>query len=116
MCGNFGLAGNASGTVALLKTLHEVTSPKGRVVFDTVDPYVGNDAGDLAYLERNRLTGRMAGEVTIRIRYGALVTPWFELLCVSPDELDGLLADTGWRLAWKRDGDPPDWYGVLDKG
>jgi SAM-dependent methyltransferase len=115
MCGNLGLAGNARETVALLRTLHGLTSPDGRVVFDTVDPHVGNDAADLAYLARNRLTGRMPGEVTIRIRYGELVTPWFELLCVSPDELEGLLVETGWRLAWKRDSEPPDWYGVLEK-
>ena len=115
MCGNLGLAGSPGPTTALLRRLHDVTSLGGRVVFDTVDPHVGNDDGDLAYLERNRVTGRMPGEVTIRIRYGERVTPWFELLCVSVSELEGLIAGTGWRLAWHRDADPPDWYGVLEK-
>jgi SAM-dependent methyltransferase len=115
MCGNLGLAGNASDTSALLRRLHDVTSPEGRVVFDTVDPHVDNDDHDLAYLERNRVTGRMPGEVTIRIRYGELVTPWFELLLLSKPELEGLLVTTGWRLAWHREADPPDWYGVLEK-
>jgi hypothetical protein len=115
MCGNLGLAGNASETSALLRRLHDVTSPEGRVVFDTVDPHLDNDEGDLAYLDRNRVTGRMPGEITIRIRYGELVTPWFELLLLSAPELEDLLAGTGWRLAWRRDADPPDWYGVLEK-
>jgi SAM-dependent methyltransferase len=115
MCGNLGLAGSAEETVALLRRLHGVTSPDGRIVFDTVDPYVGNDDADLAYLERNGDRGRMPGEVTIRITYGKLATPWFELLCLSVAELEGLVAGTGWRLAWQRDAEPPDWYGVLEK-
>jgi hypothetical protein len=57
----------------------------------------------------------MPGEVTIRIRYGELVTPWFDLLCVSPAELHALLPETGWRLTQVFSGDPPDWYGVLEK-
>jgi len=115
MCGNLGLAGNADGTAALLRTLHGVTSPTGRIVFDSVDPHVQNDEADLAYEAHNRERGRMPGEVTIRIRYRDRVTPWFELLCVSPSELEALLAGTGWRLAWTKRGDPPDWYGVLEK-
>jgi SAM-dependent methyltransferase len=115
MCGNLGLAGSTQETKAMFRRLHEATAPDGRIVFDSVDPYVGNDDADLAYLERNRANGRMPGEVTIRIRYGGLVTPWFELLCVSAAELEPLLAGTGWRLAWSYEAEPPDWYGVLEK-
>jgi SAM-dependent methyltransferase len=115
MCGNLGLAGGAHETSALLRRLHSLTSPDGRIIFDTVDPHVESDEADHAYLERNRVTGRMPGEVTIRIRYGELVTPWFELLCISAPELEDLLVGTGWRLAWRRDAEPPDWYGALEK-
>ncbi len=115
LCGNLGLAGGAEETVAFLRRLHAVTSPAGRIVFDTVDPHGEDDDADLAYLERNRARGRMPGEVTIRIRYGGLATPWFELLCVSTAELEGLIPGTGWRLAWHRDAEPPDWYGMLEK-
>ena len=115
MCGNLGLAGGAEETTALLRRLHDITSAGGRVVFDTVDPHVENEEADLAYIERNRERGRMPGEVTIRIRYGETATPWFDLLCVSPAELEELVGGTGWRLAWRRDADPPDWYGVLEK-
>jgi hypothetical protein len=115
LCGNVGLAGGADETVALLEKLHRVTAPDARIVFDSVDPQAGSDEGDLAYLERNRARGRMPGEVTIRIGYGGLVTPWYDLLCVSPRELEELAAPTGWRLAWHREAEPPDWYGVLEK-
>jgi SAM-dependent methyltransferase len=115
MCGNLGLAGDAVATSALLRKLHDMTGSEGRIVFDTVDPHVENDEGDLAYLERNRVTGRMPGEVTIRIRYGDFSTPWFTLLCLSPAELEAVAEGTGWRLAWRKDGVSPDWYGLLEK-
>jgi hypothetical protein len=40
----------------------------------------------------------MPGQVTIRIRYRDRITPWFDLLCVSPPGLDEVAAPTGWRL------------------
>jgi len=52
----------------------------------------------------------MAGQMTIRIRYDGLTTPWYDLLCVSLEELAG----TGWRLAWLRVAGP-DVYAVLEK-
>jgi SAM-dependent methyltransferase len=115
LCGNLGLAGGADETSALLERLHGLTAPEARIVFDTVDPHVDNDEADLAYLARNRERGRMPGQMTIRIRYGRLATPWYDLLCVSPGELEGLAAPTGWRLVWRQDAEPPDWYGVLQK-
>jgi SAM-dependent methyltransferase len=115
LCGNLGLAGGADETSALLERLHGLTAPDARIVFDAVDPHMENDEADLAYLARNRERGRMPGQVTIRIRYGGLATPWYDLLCASPEELEALAAPTGWRLAWRRDAEPPDWYGVLEK-
>ncbi len=115
LCGNFGLAGSADKTVALLRRLHELTGPDGRIVLDSVDPYVDNDEADLAYIARNIADGRMPGEVRIRIRYGGVATPWFGLLLVSPAELEKLLVGTGWRLGWLRKAQPPDFYAALEK-
>ena len=114
LCGNFGLGGTAEETVALLRKLHSLTSPGARIVLDTVDPHVDNDEADLAYIERNRERGRMPGQVTIRIRYGDLATPWYDLLCVSLPELAALLEDTGWHSVWVRE-DGADVYAVLEK-
>ena len=114
LCGNFGLAGSDEETIALLERLHPHTSPGARIVLDTVDPYLDNDEADLAYLERNRERGRMPGQVTIRIRYEGLATPWFDLLCVSRLELAALLEGTGWRTVWVRQ-DGADVYAVLEK-
>jgi hypothetical protein len=114
MCGNFGLAGSGEETIALLERLHSLTSPEGRIVFDTVNPYLDPDDADLAYYERNRERGRMPGQVTIRIRYAGLATPWYDLLCVDPLELEALVDGTGWRLARVRE-DGADLYAVLEK-
>jgi SAM-dependent methyltransferase len=114
LCGNFGLAGSAAETVSFLERLHSVTNPGGRIVLDTVDPHFENDEADLAYLARNLARGRMPGQVTIRIRYGELATPWYDLLCVSAAELDALIEGTGWRSICRHE-DGADLYTVLEK-
>jgi|Tabmets5t2r1_1033131.scaffolds.fasta_scaffold15988_2 SAM-dependent methyltransferase len=115
MCGNFGLVGNAEAAAAILRRLHAMTTPQGRIVLDSVDPYVGADADEIAYQARNRARGRMPGQVTIRIRYGERVTPWYDLLNVSVTELAQLVGGTGWRVAQVVEGEPPDFYAVLEK-
>ncbi len=116
MCGNFGLVGTAQDAVSTLRTLHALTSPDGRIVLDSVDPHVDEEPEDLLYEERNRERGRMPGQVTIRLRYREHLTPWYELLNVSPSELEGLLAaDTGWRVGQLTPGEPPDFYAALAK-
>jgi SAM-dependent methyltransferase len=115
MCGNFGLPGSAAECVRTLRRFHRTTGPAARIILDSVDPHVDNDATDLAYLERNRTRGRMPGQVTIRIRYGHRATPWFDLLCVSPPELEELARESGWRIAILAPGEPPDFYAVLEK-
>jgi SAM-dependent methyltransferase len=115
MCGNFGLVGNARDAVRTLRTLHGMTTPTARIVLDSVDPHQDTDPADLAYQERNRARGRLPGQVTIRLRYHGYATPWFELLNVSPAELEDVLAATGWHLAHLLEGEPPDYYAVLEK-
>jgi SAM-dependent methyltransferase len=115
MCGNFGLVGTAKDAVLVLRTLHSITTPTARIVLDSVDPHQDNDQADIAYQERNRARGRLPGQVTLRLRYRGWATPWFELLNVSPSELDDLLAATGWHLAHVVRGEPPDYYAVLEK-
>jgi SAM-dependent methyltransferase len=115
MCGNFGLVGSAEQAQSTLRLLHVLTTPNGRIVLDAVDPYVDMNAADVAYQAQNRARGRMPGQVTIRIRYGERITPWYELLNVSADELERLIAGTGWRLAQVVEGEPSEYYAVMEK-
>ena len=49
----------------------------------------------------------MGGQIRIRIRFQDIKGPWFDYLLVSPTELKGILAGTGWRLQTiLRDGGP----------
>jgi SAM-dependent methyltransferase len=108
MCGNVGLVGTASEAARVLRELHGITTPDAAIVLDSVDPHVANDAADLAYQARSHARGRLPGQVTIRPRYRAWVTPWFDLLNVSASELERLLGRTGWRLAEVVEAEPPD--------
>jgi SAM-dependent methyltransferase len=115
MCGNFGLVGSAEEAEVILRRLHAITASTGRIVLDSIDPYVDSDASDLAYQERNRARGLMPGQVRIRLRYGERVNPWFDLLNLSVSELAGLVGASGWRVAEVVEGEPPDYYAVLAK-
>jgi SAM-dependent methyltransferase len=115
MCGNFGLFGRETEARRLLRTLHEISSREGRIVFDSVDPSYDSGPKNLAYQTRNRSLGRRPGQVTIRLRYRDFTTSWFELLNLSPRELEELLEGTGWRIAELVQSSPPDYFGVLEK-
>jgi hypothetical protein len=101
--------------VRVLRLLHELMPPSGRIVLDSVDPYQDAEPVDLVYQERNRALGRWPGQVTIRLRYGELATPWYELLNLSAAELEALAVEAAWRLADLVDGDPGEFYAVLEK-
>ena len=96
---NFGLFGNRTKARRLLRRFHELTSDRGRIVAETRDVHRTEDPVHLTYLERNRQRGRLPGQIRIRVRYRLLKTPWFDYLMVSRDELEELLAGTGWHLA-----------------
>jgi SAM-dependent methyltransferase len=117
LCGNFGLPGTRELTIDWLRRLRDVTADDARIVLDTVDPYAddADDPVERAYLERNIARGRMAGQVTIRLRYGERLTPWFDLLLVSAQELDELARQAGWMVASVDESVPPDVYAVLRK-
>jgi predicted RNA methylase len=94
---NFGLAGSASGTQALLARLDETCTVGARIIAESRDPSGITDPIHTAYRAANERRGRLPGQLRIRIRYKLAVTPWFDYLFVSKQELEGLLEGTGWR-------------------
>jgi len=115
LCGNLGLPGSWERTSEWLRRLRDLTTDQARIVLDTVDPHGDDDPVERAYLERNLARGRMPGQVTIRLRYGPRVTPWFDLLLLSAAELTDLAHEAGWRVAAIDESEPPDVYAVLEK-
>lgn len=98
MGNNFGLVADRRRAPWLLKRLGRLTSPEARIVAQTRDVYATGDPAHLAYHERNRERGRMAGQIRLRARYRRYRTPWFDYLMVSPEEMEDLLRTTPWRI------------------
>ena len=95
---NFGLFGNPKRARRLLQRFHDMTTCQGRIIAETTDPYVTDDPIHLAYQERNRAKGRMAGQYRHRERYLNLKGSWFDWLFVSRDEMREIVDGTGWTV------------------
>ena len=95
---NFGLLQSRTKARRLPRTFHALTTDRGRVVATNVDPSTTDDPDHLAYHERNRRRGRLPGQLRIRVRYKQLASPWFDYLLAEPDELDELVAGSGWHV------------------
>src|SRR5918996_1157990 len=108
---NFGLVGGEAKGRRMLRRLRRLAD---RIVATSNDPYATEDPVHVAYHERNRRGGRMAGQVRIRVRYRELATPWFDYLLASPDEMAALAESGGWRVGRVLRGDGPYYVGVLD--
>jgi SAM-dependent methyltransferase len=112
---NFGLFGSRVKAKRLLRRFHHVTTARGRIVAESLDPYATTDQVHLDYHARNRARGRMSGQLRIRVRYRDHATPWFDYLLVSRDELEAIVEGTGWKVARILDGDSELYVAVLEK-
>ena len=112
---NLGLLGSKTRAPRLLRRLHSITSERGRILGECLDPYTTDEPYHLAYHERNRRRGRMGGQIRIRIRYRDVATPWFDYLFLSRPELAELLEGTGWRLSRTIEDDPALYIAVIEK-
>ena len=99
MGNNFGLFGGLERARSLLRRFYDMTSPEARIIAESVDIYRRPiDPLHRWYHRRNRGRGRMAGQVRIRIRYRNFVSPWFDYLLVSKNEMIDVLRGTGWKV------------------
>jgi SAM-dependent methyltransferase len=96
---NFGLFGSAAKARRLLGRFKKLTRPGATLIAESRNVYQTGDPDHLAYQAANRARGRMSGQIRMRGRYKRLVTPWFDYLMVSPQEMETLLEGTGWRVA-----------------
>ena len=108
---NFGLFASRAKARRLLRRLRPFV---GRIVACSNDPYATEDPAHLAYQERNRARGRMSGQLRVRVRYRALVGPWFDYLIVSPDEMAEIIESTGWQIRRLIQDEGSSYVAVLD--
>jgi SAM-dependent methyltransferase len=96
---NFGLFGGMARARRLLAMMDRITSPDARIIAAASDPYKTRDPVHLAYQERNRERGRMAGQIRLRIRYRQFRGDWFDYLFASPGEVRSIVEKTGWTVS-----------------
>jgi len=101
---NFGLFGSPIRAKWLLRRFGKITSSEARIVAETRDPYSTDLLEHLSYHDLNRKRGRMPGQLMIRVRYKKYVSPWFDYLLASKQELEKILADTVWMTEELMDG------------
>ena len=111
---NFGMMRSRSHARHLLRRLAHLTTNRGRIVAENYDPHRAGDTAQRRYLERNRVRGRMPGQLRVRIRYKEFSTPWIDWLQLSRVELTELLEGTGWKLS-RTLGDGPSYIAIIDR-
>ena len=112
---NFGLFGSFRRAKWLLRRFHGMTSARGRIIAETLDPYQTENPDHLQYHQQNRARGRAAGQVRIRVRYRKYINPWMDYLLVSRDEVRQVLQGTGWAVSHFLDSDGPPYVAIIDK-
>jgi len=112
---NFGLFANPNRARRLLRQFYHSTTPNALIIAESNDPYQTREPFHLAYHTRNRREGKMAGELTIRVRYKKYTTPWFDYLIVSKKEMKRILEGTGWRIKRFVDSKGSVYIGIIEK-
>ncbi|MCW4022532.1 MAG: class I SAM-dependent methyltransferase [archaeon] len=115
MGNNFGLLGSLSKAQKVLKSFYEITSENAVIIADTRDPYKTDDPNHLAYHELNKKKGRMGGQVRIRTVFQDCVSPWFDYLMVSKQEMVQVLEGTGWCIKQLINSKTSNYVAVIEK-
>ncbi len=121
---NLGLLASRDEAPRFLDALTSIARPGARIVGETLNPYDTSNPDHLRYHEENRRLGRLAGQLRLRVRHLQMVTPWWDYLFCTPEELEPILAQTAWELteaypappgAWKagESWPPGQWTAVL---
>jgi len=98
MSNNFGLIGNFGDAKKMLKRAEKFTSKNATIIAGIGNPYITKLKAHLNYHKLNRSRGRSAGQVRIRLEYRNQKGRWFDLLLISPQELEQLIKGTKWRI------------------
>ena len=111
---NFGLVGEESSVARLLQQLTTLTSVRGRIITDSVDPERVDDPVFREYHIANNQAFRPRAQ-RYRVRWQKYATPWFDYLMFSPAEMEQIIAGSGWHVARFIDDGTPRYLAVLEK-
>ena len=92
-----GLCG-IEGSRKMLKELSNVVKPSGLLVASSRDPKITSNPLHFEYHQRNREKGNPIGLICFRVNFKNEKGDWFDLYMLEPDEVEGFIEGTGWRL------------------
>ncbi|MBI5653722.1 MAG: methyltransferase domain-containing protein [Chloroflexi bacterium] len=95
---NLGICGTLSRFQKMLRELHRITSPRGRIIATTRMPSTTNPIHK-SYLSKNLERGRALGQIRIRLAHNGKRGAWFDLLLLAPTDLMQIAARAGWEIA-----------------
>lgn len=98
MSNGLGISGGMDATKRMLLDVGRVIDGEGYFISHTMDPTNTESGIDEAYRLRNVAAGKPAGLLRLRIIYGHMVGPWFELLVLDPLEVRQLLLQATFDL------------------
>ena len=112
---NFALVGTEKRAKWLLKKYYNLTSPQGRILACTSDPFKTTNPDHLKYHEFNRRRGKPPGELRIRVLYKEYKSSWLGFLFLTVAEMKKLVEGTGWRVSEILDGESGPYVAILEK-
>jgi SAM-dependent methyltransferase len=113
---NFGLFGNPKRARWLLRRFKGLTSTHARIIAESNDIYQTDAPYHLAYHELNRSRGRLPGQIRLRIHFRHHKSPWFDYMMVSKEEMEAILAGTGWVVSrYIQVQDEPRYVAIIEK-
>lgn len=95
---NLGICGTVIKFKRMLRELHRITSPRGRILATTRMPDT-NSPRHRAYFSQNTTDGRPPGQVRLRLMFNGKRGEWFDLLLFAPTDLDRLAVKEGWQVS-----------------
>lgn len=95
---NFNLVGTIDRAPVILDGLAAVTAEGGKLIAESVDPSATAEHAERSPHDRHRERGRHPGEVTMRVRFGELSTPWFDVLQAAPSTMREIVTETPWTV------------------
>ena len=98
-----------------MRRFHKITHKEAIIIAEIRNPHSTTDPSHLTYHELNRKRGRTPGQLRIRIKYKRYVTPWFDYLCVSLDEMRNTLKETGWKIKSLLDSNGPLYIAIIEE-
>jgi len=114
LCGNLGLARGWDETCELLAKLANISIAGAVLIGDTVDPTITDGFDEIEYQRRQEARGHYVGQVSLRFRYGDILSPWWEQCNFAIRDIPSLVDGTGWSIQ-EHHINEADHYVILEK-